>query len=209
MSTRERRERERMARREAILDAAEAVLGGAPSAEPSMAQVARRAELGKATLYYYFPTKEALRAAVIERGMQRLFEQVLGGLRAGGSFADGVSVLLGRYVDFFLEHRALLALVFPLALRGAGHPSGGALFAEEPVLRQMVEAHRPVLAALHERAAAERRPVAPDRILRLVMDLALGFGARILAGGDDRLHEDVAAFASLVRSASSSSRKEA
>lgn len=55
--------------REAILDAAVAVLAADPSA--SLADVARRAGLGRATLYRHFPSREALRDAIRAEALAR------------------------------------------------------------------------------------------------------------------------------------------
>jgi AcrR family transcriptional regulator len=62
------------ANRERILDAAETVFGqGGPSA--STEEVARRAEVGIATVFRHFPTKAALLQAVLVRRYDRLREQ--------------------------------------------------------------------------------------------------------------------------------------
>lgn len=55
--------------RGAILDAAVDVLAADPSA--SLAEVARRAGLGRATLYRHFPSREALRDAIRAEALER------------------------------------------------------------------------------------------------------------------------------------------
>jgi AcrR family transcriptional regulator len=55
--------------RAAILDAAAGVLAEDPSA--SLATVARRAGLGRATLYRHFPSREALREAIRDEALAR------------------------------------------------------------------------------------------------------------------------------------------
>jgi TetR/AcrR family transcriptional regulator, mexCD-oprJ operon repressor len=55
--------------RSAILDAAVDVLADDPSA--SLADVARRAGLGRATLYRHFPSREALRDAIRQEALAR------------------------------------------------------------------------------------------------------------------------------------------
>ena len=55
--------------RVAILDAAAEVLGEDPSA--SLAHVAQRAGLGRATLYRHFPSRESLSAALREEALAR------------------------------------------------------------------------------------------------------------------------------------------
>jgi AcrR family transcriptional regulator len=68
----ERREREREARREAILDAAEELTAEVGYEALRMDAVAVAAELSKGTLYLYFANKEALCAGVATRLIDRL-----------------------------------------------------------------------------------------------------------------------------------------
>src|SRR5512137_283610 len=60
-------------RRDAILDAAEQVLLGAPERVPNVAEVALCAGLAKGTVYLYFPSKEELLLAVHERHAEGFF----------------------------------------------------------------------------------------------------------------------------------------
>ncbi|WP_239158675.1 TetR/AcrR family transcriptional regulator [Winogradskya humida] len=57
--------------RAAIVEAASAVLGGPESSRP-IAEIARRAGIGQATLYRHFPDRNALIVAVIEHHLTRL-----------------------------------------------------------------------------------------------------------------------------------------
>ncbi|PJA54461.1 MAG: TetR/AcrR family transcriptional regulator, partial [Candidatus Marinimicrobia bacterium CG_4_9_14_3_um_filter_48_9] len=59
-----RQAEEKAQRRQLILDAALIVFAAKGYAETSMADIAQSARLGKATLYYYFPTKEAIYEAI-------------------------------------------------------------------------------------------------------------------------------------------------
>ncbi len=64
-------------RRDAILDAAEQVLEGAPERVASVAEVASRAGLAKGTVYLYFPSKEELLLAVHERRVEAFFRDLI------------------------------------------------------------------------------------------------------------------------------------
>ncbi|MCS7176919.1 MAG: TetR/AcrR family transcriptional regulator [Candidatus Kapabacteria bacterium] len=72
----ERRERERQQRRRAILEAAQRVFFQHGYRNATMEMVAAEAELGKATLYEYFHTKEELYVALLEDGL-RLFDAMM------------------------------------------------------------------------------------------------------------------------------------
>jgi AcrR family transcriptional regulator len=60
MSIEERKQREREERVRIILEAAKGLFARQGFQETSMSDIAEACELGKATLYYYFPTKEEL-----------------------------------------------------------------------------------------------------------------------------------------------------
>jgi len=77
-----RRERERMARRQLIINAARKVFSYRGFSEAKLEDVAELAEFGKATLYGYFPTKEALFESVLEDSfgnMKRIAAETLAG----------------------------------------------------------------------------------------------------------------------------------
>jgi AcrR family transcriptional regulator len=76
----------RTSSRDAILDAAEAVVAEAGAAHLTLDAVAQRAGLSKGGLMYNFPTKAALLTALMERVVQR-FESAAA--RAGERFGSG------------------------------------------------------------------------------------------------------------------------
>lgn len=72
MGITERKERERLRRREEILDAAERIFAGKGILYSTIDDIAREAELGKGTLYNYFPSREAILWYCAIRGMRKL-----------------------------------------------------------------------------------------------------------------------------------------
>jgi AcrR family transcriptional regulator len=110
----ERRQREREARREQILRAAVEVFAERGLEGASMEAVAERAELGKASLYYYFPTKQALLDAVLEAGAER-FSGELAAVRAPeGGLPEALQALLVFHLHFFQENAELMPVLAPL-----------------------------------------------------------------------------------------------
>lgn len=71
-----RKERERAARKELIIDAAEKVIGREGFEKATMDEIADVAEVGKGTLYLYFKNKAAIYLAICERGSRKLNEQI-------------------------------------------------------------------------------------------------------------------------------------
>jgi AcrR family transcriptional regulator len=126
-----RREREKMAREETIVEAAERVFISKGFDDASMDEIAREAEFTKRTLYQYFSSKEDLYSAVVLRsfrGMAAFIEA------AQAVEADGfgqIRRLLGSMYRFFRErpeHFRLISL-WSYGKRGSieGYPSYGKL----------------------------------------------------------------------------------
>ena len=102
-----RRIRERAARREAILVAAEELVMETGYWEMSMGQVAKRAELSKGALYHYFENKDALCAAIAVRGLTELLPTLREKAATPVSGRERLRSLLQAYADWFDEHPAM------------------------------------------------------------------------------------------------------
>lgn len=95
-----RREREREARREAILDAAARIVQSRGVQDVRMDEIASEAEVSKGTLYLYFPSKDALLAGLAERNMRSVVPRLR---EVATSDAAGLDRLLGM-VETFVAH---------------------------------------------------------------------------------------------------------
>jgi AcrR family transcriptional regulator len=80
---RARKDEDKEARRQLILDEALALYTATSYAEVKMADVAERAKLAKGTVFLYFPTKEALFLALLEDLLFAWFEKLDGLLSSG------------------------------------------------------------------------------------------------------------------------------
>jgi len=99
-----RRERERTARREAILDAAQELIAEQGYHGMRMDGVAEAAELSKGTLYLYFENKDALCAAVATRLIDTLLPILERSVENTPTGLDACAALLQRYCDFTEEN---------------------------------------------------------------------------------------------------------
>ena len=116
-----RRDRERLARRGEMLDAALAVFAEKGYDGATLDEVAERAEYGKGTLYNYFPGgKEALFLALFER----IFEGLHAAVEGAGGRAEGLTDVASVRALFYDLLRALLA-------HFAAHRHALALFLKE------------------------------------------------------------------------------
>lgn len=89
----------RARRREAILAAAAALFARKPYHEVQMDEVAREAGLGKATLYRYFPSKEALYLDSFDHALAGLEERLHAPLPPDVGPAEALACKIGALVD--------------------------------------------------------------------------------------------------------------
>lgn len=109
----ERQVEEKSERRNLILNAARTIFAEKGYAETSMADIGHGARLGKATLYYYFPTKEALYQAVYLEGSEAFYTQMIPVLEAEEPHKV-IKRMLSFYVEYMNEHPHFLKIFFPL-----------------------------------------------------------------------------------------------
>lgn len=82
-------------RREAVLDAVQPLLA-AEGVDVTMDQLAAAADIGRRTLFRYFPSKEALVAAAVRRSYDRLLAEVFEAPPEGLGPEDTIRVVLQR-----------------------------------------------------------------------------------------------------------------
>ncbi|HTM44622.1 MAG TPA: helix-turn-helix domain-containing protein [Polyangiaceae bacterium] len=107
MGISERRDRERERRRQEILLAAWEVAEKVGWSRFSVEQVAAQAELGRATIYSYFASLDALVVALAEEALDAFSKQL--------AAAPGLTELLDVPVRFAQANRAAYDLLFPAA----------------------------------------------------------------------------------------------
>jgi AcrR family transcriptional regulator len=147
-----------------ILDAAVDALSSEPDA--SMAEIARRAGVVRATIYVHFPTREALLEAVTERAMTEVAHVIDAAEPARGDAGEALARVvestwrtLGRYhglvaintqlphAELHAKHESVLAALEPLIERGQ---TDGSFRADVPAAW-----HLAMLIALIHAASAE------------------------------------------------------
>jgi AcrR family transcriptional regulator len=108
--------------REALLDAAEALLRKRGPEELTLREVARRAGVSHGAPYHHFESRDALLAAVAERGFAGLAGAMQQAPRAGAR--EHLVGICRAYVDFATRYPTRFRLMFgPLLARKAEFPA--------------------------------------------------------------------------------------
>jgi AcrR family transcriptional regulator len=149
-----------------ILDAAVDALAGDP--EASMAEIARRAGVVRATVYVHFPTREALIAAVTQRAMSEVVDVIVAAEPERGDPADALRRVVTEAWRTLGRYHALVAINTQLPEAELHHRHGAVLAALESLIKRgqrtgvfrtgvPVAWHLSMLVALIHAASAELR----------------------------------------------------
>ncbi len=204
MGISERRERERRQRRRLILQAATAVFAESGLAGASMDAIARRAELGKATIYYYFSTKEQLYSQVVEAGTEAFFSSLSRTGRQPAGLDEAVEDLLRSFVAFCRQNPELLRVIAPFLIHIPCSVLGTGTARVPPPPWNVVH---PRIPRAHSQYLERLRSLLPhspwvDRhqeLLAFLADIFLVLGHRALADQDDELQWRIQFYMNVVR----------
>lgn len=106
-----RKEREKQAREEDILDAAEKTFGKMGFEGALMEDIAREAQFTRKTLYQHFGNKEELLSAVILRGFKLLLASIREGIDRETSGIGQLRSMGTAYYKFFMGHMDFFGLI--------------------------------------------------------------------------------------------------
>jgi AcrR family transcriptional regulator len=196
MSIEERRQREREERRVSIVTAATHVFAHAGIDGASMGAIAKQAQLGKATLYYYFPTKEALHEAVMDEGTEAFFASLPAPPSQGEDLAGAVEALLRGYLGFFERQPDLHRVLAPRLVHAMGAAwSPGAPHAGGP---EQPPAHLAFMLRIASLVHSSPWRDAPDVFHAFLADVLITLSQRSLAG-QRQLESAIAFYLQVVR----------
>jgi len=98
-------------RREEILDAAVTLFAKHGYADTDTQLLVDALGVGKGTLYRYFPSKEALFLAAVDRVMRELCAQVDASIAGIADPLDQIAQAIRSYLTFFAEHQEFVELL--------------------------------------------------------------------------------------------------
>lgn len=119
MNVKNRRQREKHERREAILDAAEAVFFGKGYARCTMDDIAKAAQLSRALLYVYFKDKAAIMRAITLRAAEALLRRFAAAVAASDVGLQQICNIGYAYYHFSVEQSEYFDALTQAA--GVGH----------------------------------------------------------------------------------------
>lgn len=189
-----RQEEERAQRREAILDAALILFSRQGYAETTLTEVADRARLGKATLYYYFPDKETIFWEIYKSETIRYYQSMEEEVRSIGDPLEILRAYLYRYIDYGYRNTDFLRLFFPLGKSApVGTPKHREILEELDAVRQPMDQH---LATVLE---ASDSSYTGEALTELTWSVLSGLSLKIIQGKPkEDVEREVESFLSLL-----------
>ncbi|MDR2632510.1 MAG: TetR/AcrR family transcriptional regulator [Treponema sp.] len=111
MGIQERRGREKEARKTLIMDCAKELILKQGVEAVSMGDIAKKAELSKATLYLYFPSKEALFQELCDTSARRFIDRVQSQMNPGLSALEQIKLFWLSYLALYGISEDMLILL--------------------------------------------------------------------------------------------------
>lgn len=112
MGIKERKEREKEARRKEIVEAAKALFFECGFQTATMDQVAKRVELSKGTLYLYFSSKEELYVTVFMEGLDELNRFLRQASESVDGWENRLRAIGKAYYRFYCEQKKFFEILF-------------------------------------------------------------------------------------------------
>jgi AcrR family transcriptional regulator len=155
-------------RRGEILDAAAALFARDSYALMDVQEVADRLGLAKGTIYRYFPSKEKLFLAAVDRGMLQLRDHVRAVSTDVPDPLDRIAAAVRGYLEFYRDHPEVVELLVIERARFRDRKTPTYLENREAVA---VEWRRVYAGLIRD---GRVRNIPPDRIIDMVGDLLYG-----------------------------------
>lgn len=188
-----RRDRERYARIDLICRAATRVFSQKGFTRTTMEQVAKEAELGKSSLYYYFKTKQELFAHIISRALDNLARNTID---IEKEHQDPFEIIAGycrRSLKTLKENREILVLLTHLMGKA---PSELEVMVGKSVVQKIFQTHQPMFE--HLSSVAENLP-GGEQIARLISSLILGMATKMVHDPGINLNQELELFITILK----------
>lgn len=167
MGTRERREREKQQRREAIVSAARETFWKRGYEGTTMPRIAEAAELAPGTLYLYFPSKDALYAELLIQGYETLIQRLRSGIPEDAPPREQADALIELFIHFAQDCPEYFDIIFFVVQR-EGRDARDVLPEREQLER--LDARQNACKQIVVRVLQRANPAAGEAELRTTVD---------------------------------------
>lgn len=96
---------------DALFRAALEVFAERGMSRATVEEVAERAGVSRATIYYHFRGKQELLLFLLHHGLERMADRVESAAAASATTADALEAIIDAHVDFFHDHQAFTQVV--------------------------------------------------------------------------------------------------
>jgi len=135
-------------KRDIIINAAEGQFVRFGFRKTTMEDIAKAAGIGKATLYYYFKSKEDIFAAMAEQVAQACIKVIVDATQTGKTpqaklriFGHSLTQFMKEKIDYYATFREELVEIFPSIRKNQKKAEGLGLAALQSILQEGVEQH--------------------------------------------------------------------
>jgi AcrR family transcriptional regulator len=111
------KEKEKLARRVMIIEAAEKEFGGKPFHKVSMRTIAKRAGISPAIIYKHFPDQQTLFAETFMKGTNQIFEEIFATINTSKDGA--LEEVVSAWIEYFTYHDQYFRMLMNFFLSGA------------------------------------------------------------------------------------------
>jgi len=171
-----RRERERQARKQIMLEAARAVIAEKGFKRATLDEIAQRAEFGKGTIYNYFPEgKDQMLFAILDDVYDELFaiSKATLGSTDPVSFRERLLRYVESFLGYFINQRDLFVILMKEANRIAFGDDGTKAIYFKRHLDRLVGVIEPVVADAIE--AGEVKPYPAESVAHMILGNVHGY----------------------------------
>lgn len=182
MGLKERREREKELRKKQILRAGTKVFLKKGLENSTIQDIARSAELGRATIYYYYPSKKSILKGILLQGLNDFFEKLISDLNKAKNEIDAVERLILFYINFIRKQTAYIQICY-LALASTR------ITWVKNVVDEFFQAYKNWNEQLKQTISAHTNKRNAERIAKIVPVFAYGLGYHyLLSKNTDKIY---------------------
>jgi len=113
-------EEDKEAQRQKIIKAAIKIFGQHGYYKSTISQIAKEADMGRGTLYWYFKSKEDLFRVLIKQAVAGIMDQLMAQISQAGSLEQKVKIFVRSWLDYAVQESDLLHIFYSVFAQSEG-----------------------------------------------------------------------------------------